>query len=106
MTTAARASKDPGGLRGRLMSRRSAVIAIASRHGAHNVRVFGSVARGEHSEDSDIDLLVDFEAGVGLFRVARLIDELEELLESHVDVVSTRSLRPWDDDVLKEAMPL
>lgn len=88
------------------MSRRSEILAVARRHGAHNVRLFGSVARGDHSATSDIDLLVDFEAGVGLFQMAGLIDELEELLESHVDVVSARSLKPWDSDVLEEAVPL
>ena len=106
MTSDAPASADPGGLRRRLMSRRSAVIAVARRHGAHNVRVFGSVARGEHSATSDIDLLVDFEAGVGLFEMAALVDELKELLESDVDVVSSGSLRPWNRDVLDEAIPL
>jgi len=99
-------SADPGGLRHRLMSRRGEVLALARRHGAHNVRLFGSVARGDHSATSDIDLLVDFETGVGLFQMAGLVDELEQLLESHVDVVSARSLKPWDSDVLDEAVPL
>ena len=106
MTSDAPDSADPGGLRRRLMSRRSAVIAVARRHGAHNVRVFGSVARGEHSPTSDTDLLVDFEAGVGLFEMAALVDELKELLEADVDVVSSGSLRPWNRDVLDEAIPL
>lgn len=106
MTSQVRASSDPGGLRARLDARRSAVIATAGRYGAHNVRLFGSLARGDHTEASDIDLLVDFEEGVGLFQVARLVAELKELLQSHVDVVSAGSLRPWDDDVLEEAIPL
>lgn len=99
MTSQVRPPRDPGGLRARLDARRSAVIATAGRYGAHNVRLAGSLARGDHTEASDIDLLVDFVNGVGLFKVARLVAELEELLESHVDVVSANSLRPWDDDV-------
>lgn len=106
MTSQVRASSDLGGLRARLDARRSAVIATAGRYGAHNVRLFGSLARGDHTEASDIDLLVDFEEGVGLFQVARLVAELKELLQSPVDVVSAGSLRPWDDDVLEEAIPL
>jgi uncharacterized protein len=106
MTSRVRTPPDPGGLRARLDARRSAVIATAGRYGAHNVRLFGSLARGDHTETSDVDLLVDFEDGVGLFQIARLVAELEELLQSHVDVVSANSLRPWDDDVLEEAIPL
>ena len=105
MTSQVRASPDPGGLRARLDARRSAVIATAGRYGAHNVGLFGSLARGDHTEASDIDLLVDFDDGVGLFQVARLVAEPEELLQSHVDVVSAGSLRPWDDDVPEEAIP-
>lgn len=106
MTSDGERRPDPGGLRARVEARRSAVIATADRYGAHNVRLFGSLARGDHTDTSDVDLLVDFDDGVGLFAVARLVAELEQLLESHVDVVSSGSLRPWDDDVLDEAIPL
>lgn len=106
MTSQATASRDPGGLRARIETRRSAILATAHRFGAHNVRLFGSLARGDHTEASDVDLLVDFDDGVGLFQVARLVAELEDLLQSHVDVVSANSFRPWDDDVLEEAVPL
>lgn len=82
------------------------MIATAGRYGAHNVRLFGSLAPRDHTEASDIDLLVDLEHGAGLFQVIRLVAELEELLQSHVDVVSANSLRPWDEDVLEEAIPL
>ena len=104
MTSEVRASRDPGRLRARLDARRSAVIATAYRYGAHNFRLFGSLARGDHTERSDIDRLVDFDDGVGLLRVARLVAELEELLQSHVGVVSAGALRPWEDDVLAEAI--
>lgn len=106
MTSDSRERPDPGDLRVRLHARRTAVIATANRYGARNVRLFGSLARGDHTDASDIDLLVDFDDGVGLFTVVRLVAELEQLLESHVDVVSSQSLRPWDDDVFEEAIPL
>lgn len=91
--------------RARLAARRGEVIVIADRYGAHNVRVFGSLARGDHTGASDIDLLVDPDDGVGLFQVARLVAQLEDSLQSHVDAASAKSLRPWDDDVLAEAVP-
>lgn len=106
MTSQVRASRDPGGLRARVDAKRRAVLATANSYGAHNVRLFGSLARGDHTEASDVDLLVDFEDGVGLFKIARLVAELEELLQSHVDVVSASSLRPWDEDVLAQAIPI
>lgn len=106
MTSLVKASRDPGGLRTRLEARRSDIIAISDRHGARNVRLFGSVARGDHTEASDIDLLVDLDDGVGLFQLGGLVVELEELLQTHVDIVSAGALRPWDGDVLAEAVPL
>ena len=69
-------------------------------------RLFGSLARGDHTEASDVDLLVDVDDGVGLVQIGRLVAELDELLQSHVDVVSANSLRPWGDDVLEKAIPL
>jgi predicted nucleotidyltransferase len=106
MTSQVSASRDPGGLDAHIEARRAAIIATADRYGAHNVRLIGSLARGDHTEASDVDLLVDFNDGVGLFQVARLVAELKDLLQSHVDVVSANSLRPRDDDVLAEAVPL
>ncbi len=69
-----------------LRSRRAEIEAIAARHGAHHVRVFGSVARGEADERSDVDFLVQFETGRSLFDLVRLADDLEDLLEVRVDV--------------------
>jgi predicted nucleotidyltransferase len=106
MTSQVSASHDPGGLRARLEARRYDVVAIADCYGARNVRLFGSLARGDHTEASDIDLLVDLDDGVGLFQLGGLVMDLEELLQTHVDVVSTGALRPRDDDVLAEAVPL
>ncbi|VVB72372.1 Nucleotidyltransferase domain protein [uncultured archaeon] len=90
-----------------LKSRREEIIEIAAKHGAHNVRVFGSVARGEADSQSDIDLLVEFKRGTTLLGHAALINELEELLGVKVDVVSERGLRERiRDRVLSEAVAL
>jgi len=88
---------------------REAILRIADRNGAHDVRVFGSVARGDATGCSDLDLLVRFEPGRSLMDHGMLIEELQELLHIHVDVVSEGALR--DDDrfareVRKEAVPL
>jgi predicted nucleotidyltransferase len=77
-----------------LRAKRDQILEIAARYGAHNVRVFGSVARGEDTPDSDIDLLVEFEPGRGLLNHAGLIEELEELLGGKVDVASQNGLKP------------
>jgi hypothetical protein len=90
-----------------LSSRRDEILEIAHRHGARNVRVFGSVARGEARPDSDIDFLVDLEAGRSLLDLARLLRELQNLLDCEVDVVTEAGLRSRiRPRVLKEARPL
>ena len=90
-----------------LRRKREEILRIAARHGARNVRVFGSVARGEADEASDIDLLVEFEPGRSLLEHAALLLELENLLGRKVDVVSDRGIKPRiRDRVLREAAPL
>jgi predicted nucleotidyltransferase len=80
---------------------------IAAAHGARNVRVFGSVPRGEASGDSDLDLLVDMAEGRTLFDLVALSDELEEALGVEVDVVTEGSLSPYlRDTILAEAVAL
>jgi uncharacterized protein len=87
--------------------RREEIVQAASRHGAHNVRVFGSVARGEADETSDIDFLVEMAPGRSLLDVGGLLMELRELLQRDVDVVTERGLRgAIRDRVLREAVPL
>ncbi len=79
---------------------------IATRHGAEQVRVFGSVARGEDRFDSDLDLLVTLRSGTGLFSLVAMKEELEELLGFPVDIVSTGALKARDAGILKEAVAL
>jgi predicted nucleotidyltransferase len=91
----------------RLQEKREAILGIARKHGATNVRVFGSVARGDDQATSDIDLLVSFAPGGGLLRHAALVRELEALLGRKVDVVSDKGLRPRvKDRIMKEAVAL
>jgi uncharacterized protein len=78
----------------RLRQRRKKILATAAKHGASNVRVFGSVARGEDTPQSDIDLLVDLSPRSGLVALGRLERELSETLGVSVDVVPADSLRP------------
>ena len=90
-----------------LRSKRLEILQIAARHGATNVRVFGSVARGEARPDSDVDFLVNLEANRSLLDLARLLRELQGLLNCPVDVVTEAGLRPrLRPQVLKEARPL
>jgi predicted nucleotidyltransferase len=90
-----------------LHSKRQEIMQIAARHGAYNVRVFGSVARGEARPDSDVDFLVNLEANRSLLDLARLLRELQTLLNRPVDVVTEAGLRPrLRPQVLKEARPL
>jgi predicted nucleotidyltransferase len=86
---------------------REEILATARKHGAYNVRVFGSVARGEARPDSDIDFLVSLEAGRSLMDLARLLRELQSLLGRNVDVVTEAGLRPRiRPQVLREARAL
>lgn len=88
-----------------LRERRDAVVAAAARHGAGNVRVFGSVAAGVDTPDSDVDLLVDIDDTVELMGLSALQVELEKILGRPVDVVPERSLRP-DVRATVQAIPL
>ena len=88
-------------------NKREEVLQVARRHGASNVRVFGSVARGEASPDSDVDFLVDMEPGRSLLDLGGLLMDLQELLGRRVDVVTERGLRERvRERVLREAVPL
>jgi predicted nucleotidyltransferase len=86
--------------------KRAAIVRLGEQHGASNIRVFGSVVRGENREESDIDFLVDFEKGRSLFDLIRFKLDLQELLNVTVDVVTPGSLRYLRQRVLTEAQPL
>ena len=88
-----------------LEEKRGEILRIASEHGAREVRVFGSVARGEADRESDIDFLVELEPGRSLLDLGGLQMELESLLGRRVDVVTTRGLKARiRERVLQEAV--
>ncbi len=90
-----------------LQEKREDILRIAAKRGAYNVRVFGSVARGEADSKSDIDILVDMEPGRSLFDLGGLLMDLQDLLGHDVDVVTERGLRERiRERVLKEAIAL
>jgi predicted nucleotidyltransferase len=90
-----------------LQEKREDILRVASKRGASNVRVFGSVARGEADSKSDIDLLVDLDPGRSLFDLGGLLMDLQDLLGHKVDIVTERGLRERiRERVLKEAIPL
>jgi len=90
-----------------LRRHRRAIIQIAAKRGAHNVRVFGSVARGEDTAASDVDFLVDLDRAVGIVALSALKRELAELLGVEVDVVPAETLKARiRAEVLAEAIPL
>jgi predicted nucleotidyltransferase len=95
------------GMKDLLKEKREEILQIAAKHGARNVRVFGSVARGEADEGSDVDLLVELEPGRSLMDHAALWLELQETLGCRVDVVSDRGIKPRiRERVLREAIPI
>jgi len=90
-----------------LREKRDEIQSIAAKHGARNVRIFGSVARGEAGADSDIDLLVDTGPETSSWFPAGLVLDLEGILGCKVEVVTEKGLNPYlRDRVLREAIPL
>ncbi len=92
----------------KLQEKREQIIAIAAKHGATNLRIFGSVARGEADENSDLDLLINYDSNKrSPWFPLRLIRELETLLNCKVDIVTEQGLKDRiKERVLKEAIPL
>ena len=87
--------------------RRAEILRLANQRGAHDVRVFGSVARGEANENSDLDLLVAWEPGRSLLDHAGLVQDLQDLLGVKVHVGTEKSLHWYvRDRILREATPL
>lgn len=90
-----------------VQAHRDEIIAIGKRHGVANIRVFGSVARGEADEASDLDLLVDAEPWVGLFTLSGFAGEVEDLLDVMTQVATPNGLKARiRPRVLAEAVPL
>ena len=90
-----------------LRIKRSDILALARRHGAYNVRIFGSAARGEAGPESDIALLVDVGPNHSAWFPAGLLADLEDLLGRRVDVVTEKGLHWYiRERVIREALPL
>lgn len=90
-----------------LLSHREDIIGVAEKSGFHNVRFFGSVARSDYTEDSDIDLLVDYRSSTSIFDLRYLIGRCEEILKRRVDVVTLGCIPEKDHErVLNESVPL
>jgi predicted nucleotidyltransferase len=90
-----------------LKAKRNDILRLASQHGAHHVRVFGSVARGEAGPTSDIDLLVKMDSGHSLLELIALSQELESLLQRKVDILTDEGLSPYlEERIHAEAVPL
>ena len=86
--------------------KRTEILRLGEKHGARNIRVFGSVARGGSREESDVDFLVDFDKGRTLFDLIGLRLDLKDLLGVEVDIVTPNSLRYIREQVLAEARTL
>ena len=83
------------------------ILALAAKHGASNVRVFGSMANGTADENSDVDFLVELQAGRSLFDMGGLLMDLQTLLHRKVDVVTEKGLHWYiKDKVIREAKPV
>jgi predicted nucleotidyltransferase len=90
-----------------LESRRNEILDLAATYGAKNIRVFGSVARGEGGPGSDVDLLVDMEKGRNLLDLVGFWQDLEELLGCRVDVITDGGISPYlRERIYAEALPL
>ena len=90
-----------------IKNKKKEILALAEKYGAYNIRIFGSVARGEDDEKSDIDFLVDFKEGVSLLDWGGLLMELRDLLGHKVDVATEKGLHWYiHDRIVKEAVAL
>ena len=90
-----------------LKAKREEILALAEAHGAGNIRLFGSIARGDNTELSDVDFLVQMDQGRNLWDLIGLTQNLEELLHCKVDVVTEGGLSPYlRECILASAAPL
>jgi hypothetical protein len=90
-----------------LRQRKAEIESLAQRHGAHGVRIFGSVARGEDTEESDIDVLVEMNEESSLLDLMRLQQALETMLNRRADILTVGGINPYlKNRILAEAVPL
>ena len=90
-----------------LKFKRPEILRLAQAHGAHNVRIFGSVARGEARPESDVDFLVEMDSGRSLLDLIELSQDLETLLQRKVDILTDQGLSPYlGQRIHAEAVPL
>jgi predicted nucleotidyltransferase len=99
---------EPGmGIADLLKFKRPEILRLAQAHGAHNVRIFGSVARGEARPESDVDFLVEMDSGRTLLDLIELSQDLETLLQCKVDILTDQGLSPYlEQRIHAEAVPL
>jgi predicted nucleotidyltransferase len=94
-------------LKEQIAQKRDDVVMVARKYGATNIRLFGSVARGEERPDSDIDFLVDLQPGRSIFDLGGLLIELEALFARSVDVITESGIKPrMKERILKEVQPV
>lgn len=86
--------------------KRTEILRLGEKHGARNIRVFGSVARGDNHAESDVDFLVDMDQDRTLFDLAGFVADVQDLLGAKVDVVTPGGLRYLRERVLTEALPI
>lgn len=90
-----------------ICSNREEILRLAAKHGARNVRVFGSAARGDAGPESDVDFLVEMEEGRSFLDLVGLWQDLEKLMGSKVDVIAEGGVSPYlRERILAEAMPI
>ncbi|GAB4528088.1 MAG: nucleotidyltransferase family protein [Anaerolineae bacterium] len=90
-----------------LRARRDEILALAERYGAYNVRVFGSVARGDATPDSDVDLLVNFRKGTSLFELSGFWQDLQDLIGYEVNILSEGGLKTrFRNHIESDMLPL
>jgi predicted nucleotidyltransferase len=94
-------------LKEQIAQKRNTVVVVAQKYGATNIRLFGSVARGEERPDSDIDILVDLQPGRSIFDLGGLLMELEALFSRPVDVITEDGIKPrMRERIMKEVLPV
>ena len=94
-------------IRDTIRQNREKILAVAAKHGASNVRVFGSVSRGDETDASDVDFLVVLQPGRSLLDHAALKVELEEFLDRPVDIATERGLKPkYRERIVSEAVAI